>query len=79
LAGLSDLITAEGLAKEAGIDARRFRSVLRRDKDMNCHELDSGWKVPQHSNEHTDMLRVLGANEEREISRRGDAARGKNP
>jgi hypothetical protein len=79
MAKLSDLVTAEEMANEAGISAKRFRAALRQDKDIKWHERFSRWIVPLPSNEHNDMLRVLRTIEKREISGRGDAARAKNP
>ena len=55
----SDSVTAVEIAKEAGIDPKRFREALRRENFRWHLRKNAPWTVERNSPEHLDMLRVL--------------------
>jgi hypothetical protein len=58
-------ITAEGMAKEVGIDPKQFRAALRKDGDIQWHGRYARWTVQRRSPHHDDMVRVLSTLKER--------------
>jgi hypothetical protein len=52
------MITAEEMAKEAGVNPKVFRAALRKEK-FRWHIHNAPWCVREGSSEHRDMLRVL--------------------
>lgn len=52
------IVTAAEMAREAGIDPKRFRGALRSAK-FPWHEHDQPWRVERGSFEHQQMLEVL--------------------
>ena len=54
----ADMITAVGMAKEAGVDPKAFRAELRRAR-LPWHHHQDRWSVRKNSPNHQDMLRVL--------------------
>ncbi len=55
---MTDLVTAPDMARNAGIDPKKFRQALR-DAELAWHKHGGRWKVFCDSPEHKDMLRVL--------------------
>ena len=60
-----NMISAVEMAKEAGIDPKRFRKALR-DEALPWHVPNERWLVRRSSPEHDDMVRVL-----KQLMRRG--------
>lgn len=54
----AEWITAEEMAKSAGIPAKTFREALRAEK-LPWHNHYDRWKVQRNGEEHKDMQRVL--------------------
>jgi len=52
------MTTAVDMAKEAGIDPKRFRQALR-DEHFRWHQRNDRWTVELRSNEHKAMQQVL--------------------
>jgi len=52
-------VTAEEMAKDAGIDGKLFRSELRK-ADFSWHQHNERWEVTRGSPEHEAMKAVLG-------------------
>jgi hypothetical protein len=57
--GRLSTITAEEMARDAGIDAKLFRSELRK-ADFSWHQHNERWEVLRGSPEHQAMKAVLG-------------------
>ena len=51
-------ITAVEIARDAGIDPKRFRQALRRE-NLAWHHYYAKWTVAEGSPKHKDMIRVL--------------------
>ena len=51
-------ITAIEMAKQHGLDPKRFREALR-DEGLSWHRPNEKWTVVYGSQEHEDMCRVL--------------------
>jgi len=54
------MVTAVGMAREAGVCHRMFRRHLRRAR-LSWHVLNDRWSVPEGSPKHDDMRQVLAA------------------
>ena len=55
-----DLVTAAEMARERGIDPKRFRAALRA-ADLGWHVHGGGWTVQRDSSEHADLKRILAS------------------
>jgi hypothetical protein len=61
MAGMSEqMVTAVGMARDAGVCRKKFRRHLRRAR-LPWHALGDLWMVAKGSAQHQDMLRVLAA------------------
>lgn len=59
---MTDLVTAVDMARNAGIDPKKFRRALRKEKEVGAfswHVKHKSWSVLPGSPEHKEMLRVL--------------------
>ncbi|WP_262030719.1 hypothetical protein [Microvirga sp. Mcv34] len=52
------MITAQEMAKEAGVDPKLFRAELR-DSRFHWHQHNDRWEVVYGSSEHNEMKAVL--------------------
>ena len=54
----SPFVTAANMARERGIDPKRFRAALRAEH-LSWHHHGAGWTVERGSSEHADLERIL--------------------